>query len=119
MTEDELQKLVLEAVKVRSLIAYHTYDSRRSQPGFPDLVIVGQNAALFRELKSAKGRVTPEQKFWIAALDQAGMDVDIWRPADWPIRIMAELAQLDRVTLERPLPSQAEVRRYLQRHNRG
>lgn len=64
---------------------YHTHDSRRSQPGFPDLVLVNPHTkrVLFRELKSARGRISPAQKQWADALIQAGADFDFWYPADW------------------------------------
>ena len=39
---------------------------------------------LFRELKSQRGRVRPEQKEWLATLSEAGSDAGIWRPSDWP-----------------------------------
>lgn len=66
-------------------LVYHTYDSRRSQPGFPDLVLVNPvtRRVLFRELKSARGRVSPEQKRWGDGLRAAGADFDFWRPQDW------------------------------------
>lgn len=63
---------------------YHTYDSRRSVPGFPDLVLVNVTAGriMFRELKTMTGRVSPEQREWINDLLAVGMDVGIWRPDD-------------------------------------
>jgi hypothetical protein len=50
--------------------------------GYPDLTIVGPGGVLFRELKSAVGRLAPEQKSWLAALDEAGAHSGTWRPAD-------------------------------------
>ena len=112
MTEKQLQQLVLGACRQLRLLAYHTYDSRKSQPGFPDLVIVGGTTILYRELKTEKGKVTSAQNYWLDALRHAGIDADVWRPSDWPDRIMAELQALP-PALTRPLPDQAEIRRKL------
>ena len=83
-TEADFQAKVLELAKVCGWLAYHTFDSRRSQPGFPDLVLVRPPQIVFVELKSARGAVRYEQAVWIAALS-ACTDVTtrLWRPADW------------------------------------
>lgn len=52
-------------------LAYHTHDSRRSEPGFPDAVFVRDGRIVFAELKAARGRVTPEQRAWLEALGKA------------------------------------------------
>lgn len=52
--------------------------------GFPDLVLVHDDRVLFRELKTAKGRVSVAQMHWIDALEVAGADARVWRPRDWP-----------------------------------
>ena len=56
MSEDELDDVIREACRVRGLLAYHTHDSRRSEPGFPDWVIVGPGGVIFRECKGYDGR---------------------------------------------------------------
>lgn len=63
---------------------YHTYDSRRSVPGFPDLVLVHeQHGVVWRELKRQKGaRVSADQREWLDGLTAAGEDAAIWRPED-------------------------------------
>lgn len=115
MSEATLQNLVLGYVRARGLLAYHTHDSRRSEPGWPDLVIVGDGGVLYRELKSKTGRVSPDQLMWIDALEKAGANADVWRPVDWPHRICSEIDLLRRCTAQRPIPSQAAIRRHLQR----
>jgi hypothetical protein len=64
-------------------MVYHTHDSRRSEPGFPDLVLVRHERLLFVELKSGKGKLTPAQAQWFGRLSQAGASVRVWRPSDW------------------------------------
>jgi len=47
--------------------------------GFPDLVLAKKGRmTIFAELKSDKGRVTPEQQRWIDLLGG-----EVWRPGDW------------------------------------
>lgn len=82
MSEAELQRLVAEACARLGLMHYHTYDSRRSDPGFPDSVIVGRRI-LFRELKSRDGKLSPDQRRWGSRIERGGGDWSTWRPADW------------------------------------
>lgn len=83
MSEVALLNQVREIAKLYGWLMYHTHNSRRSAPGFPDCVFVHPTGRLiFRELKSSKGRVRPEQKVWLEALCAAGQDAGIWRPED-------------------------------------
>jgi VRR-NUC domain len=94
VTEAQLQKAILDLCAYLGAKCFHVYDSRRSAgSGWPDLYIVTKDhRVLIRELKSAKGRLSPEQKEWIAALYEAGQDVDVWRDTDFVSgRILAEL----------------------------
>jgi hypothetical protein len=94
MTEAELQSAVLELAGWLKLSCYHTRDSRRSQKGFPDLVIVGRSV-LWAELKSETGETSASQDLWAWKLTQAGQQWRLWRPADWQDgTIRAELARL-------------------------
>lgn len=95
MSEAELQKAILELTRWLGLLAFHSGDSRRdSCAGFPDLVISGSRGVIWREIKTEKGRLRPEQMDWISRLTQGGADVAIWRPSDLQPeggRIRAEL----------------------------
>lgn len=85
MTEKELQELVIQMAKIQGWYCYHTYNSRRSAPGFPDLTAVNpkHRAILFAELKSERGRIMHSQSKWIDALSQAEhITGRIWRPSD-------------------------------------
>lgn len=64
------------------LLAYHTRDSRRSLPGFPDWCFAGARGIMFRECKTQRGHLRLEQSRWLQVLRQAGADADVWRPAD-------------------------------------
>lgn len=112
-TEAEFQSDVVNAAKLFGLAVYHTFDSRRSEAGFPDLTIVGARGVLFRELKTDTGKLRKEQQYWLSALRSSGANVKVWRPKDWDV-IVSELQGLGRVPVGRPAPSQADVRRRLQ-----
>lgn len=83
MTEAQLLQAVRDLAKLRGWLCYHTHDSRRSEPGFPDLVLVHPRSGdlVLAELKAAKGRVSVPQQTWIDALAGAGITVHVWRPA--------------------------------------
>lgn len=59
----------------------------RNAKGFPDLILAhpGQGRFLVRECKEGSGRLSVEQREWIAALTASGVDVAVWRPEDWPL----------------------------------
>ena len=81
LSEKDFQALVVKFAKSKNWLVYHTYDSRRSAKGFPDLVFV-RNKVLFRELKTDKGRLTEAQKAWGHSLTVAGADYAVWRPKE-------------------------------------
>jgi len=89
VTEDELLTAVTSGTKQRPGLCrvlgvryFHPHDSRRSVPGFPDLVLVGPGGVAYRELKTDRGTLSPEQTTWKWALLAAGQDWAIWRPSD-------------------------------------
>ena len=85
MTEAQLQAVILGAARRRGWLVYHTYDSRRSASGYPDLHLVhaGKGLSMLRELKSVKGRLSAAQGEWMTALQAAGVDAGLWRPSGW------------------------------------
>lgn len=92
MTEADFQKTVIGIAKRNGWLIYHavpaqvrpgvwrtTYTGDR---GFPDLMMVHpKRGGLFVELKTGRGKVTPEQERWIDTLQQAGYEAYVWRPA--------------------------------------
>lgn len=86
MSERGFQQGVVKLARFHGFsLVYHTHDSRRSAPGFPDLVMVNPRTGrvLYRELKTNKGRLTVEQRDWLEGLTAAGQDAGVWRPADY------------------------------------
>lgn len=82
VTEQQWQRTVMEAAAALGWLCHHTYDSRRSEPGLPDLFLVRERV-IWAELKTQRGRLSREQADWIAALRAAGQEVYVWRPSDW------------------------------------
>ena len=80
--EKAFQASVIEAGKQLGWFAYHTYNSFRSTPGFPDLVLVRERV-IFAELKMPKGKVTAAQQVWRERLETAAAEYYLWRPEDW------------------------------------
>jgi hypothetical protein len=83
VTEEQLLDNVTELAQWLRLLTYHTRDSRRSAPGFPDLVIAGRFGVIFAELKSRAGNLTTQQQTWKWTLLASGQAWRLWRPADW------------------------------------
>ena len=75
---------LVEKAGLTGWMAYHTYDSRRSTAGFPDLVLVKPPVVSCAELKTEKGAASKEQEKW---LEQLGLcterEVHLWRPSNW------------------------------------
>lgn len=84
MTEEQFMRQVRETALLRGWVCYHTRDSRGSDSGFPDLVLVNRRQVrlIFAELKTEIGRVTLDQQGWLSVLSAAGCEAAVWRPAD-------------------------------------
>ncbi|GAB6937094.1 VRR-NUC domain-containing protein [Isoptericola variabilis] len=84
MKESALQARVEGLARELGYVTYHTFDSRRSQPGFPDLVLVSarRGRLLVAELKTVRGRLSTAQTQWLAEFRGAGVEAHVWRPAD-------------------------------------
>lgn len=80
--EREWQRQVIDLAKQLGWTRiYHTFDSRRSTHGFPDLVIV-RDRVVYLELKREKTKLTDEQKGWLRALRAADALAYVARPRD-------------------------------------
>ena len=87
VSERAWQSAVVRLLRQHSYAyVYHTWDSRRSPSGFPDLVAVHEQPGrdlLALELKTDVGQVTPAQQAWLTALGQCtGVVSEVWRPQD-------------------------------------
>lgn len=100
MTEATLLTAVRKIARLTGWLTYHTHDSRRSEPGFPDLVLLHtrRHRLIFAELKTDTGRLTPDQENWLAALAETGHEIALWRPTDLDDEIRAVLTGLRATT---------------------
>ena len=57
LTEAQLQASVIAAARELGFLAYATYRSTHSEPGFPDAVLIRPPRVLFIEFKTEKGRI--------------------------------------------------------------
>lgn len=84
VTERDWQQTITEAAQVLHWLCYHTYDARRSEPGFPDLICVRDGRVLAIECKTERGKTTPAQEAWLALLETVpGVTAMVARPSDW------------------------------------
>ena len=84
MTEDQLQASVIAVAEAHGWMWHHETDSRRTRAGWPDLVLVKGNRIKIIELKSEKGKASPEQQAWLDALaDVDTISTGIVRPSDF------------------------------------
>ena len=83
-TEKQFQEAVIDMARLHQWLVYHTYDSRRSAPGFPDLTLVRDGKLIFAELKVGKNNPTERQRRWLSELRRClPNNVYLWRPCDW------------------------------------
>lgn len=87
MSEADFQRAVIDAARLAGWKVCHfrpgmTQRGRWVTPmqgdkGAPDLILAKAGRVLLAELKSDKGKTTPEQEAWLAA---AGGHGRVWRP---------------------------------------
>jgi hypothetical protein len=84
MSEAALQRMVIDLAKYSGYMYWHCVDPRKSQRGFPDLVLchVHTGRLLLIELKTDVGKVRPEQAVWLKHLG-IRHEAYVLRPADW------------------------------------
>lgn len=80
MPEKVLMQAILDAARWQGWLCHHVFDSRRSSPGFPDVVCVRNDRCIAIETKSARGRVSPYQREWLDALARAGVETFVVYP---------------------------------------
>lgn len=86
--EADFQALIVDLAERLGWWTFHVLESRGSNHGWGDLTLLryeGPRAvALFREVKTERGKLRPDQLRVGQMLMAAGLDWQVWRPADWP-----------------------------------
>lgn len=91
ISEKDFSQQFSDAAKMYGwTMRYHTFDSRRSSPGFPDWVLIhpGRGECIFVELKNERGKLSRHQQNWIKALEAAGQRVFVFKPSDWELILL-------------------------------
>ena len=82
-TEKQFQSWVMDLAKVHGWLTYHTWRSDNSQPGFPDIVAIRRSRMVVLELKTEKGKTTPEQEMWLDAFKEVpSVRAGVFRPSE-------------------------------------
>jgi len=79
---DSLEAHLRKLLKDLGLYGFHPRNSRGSEPGWPDWVIIGRGGILYRELKTEHGTLTSEQRSVGSLITRAGGNWSVWRPRD-------------------------------------
>lgn len=83
---DALQWFDWRAVHFRPARTTHGWRTAlQGARGWPDIFAVRGTRSLAAELKVGKRKTDPHQEAWLAALEQAGVEVFVWRPPLDPI----------------------------------
>lgn len=81
VTEKHLQDTIVQAAQLSRWRVFHVFDSRHSEAGWPDLVLIKPPRIIFAELKRETGKVTAEQAHVLELLEACGLTVAVWRPS--------------------------------------
>lgn len=89
-SEKLFQDQVVQLARVCGWLTFHAVPHqvrpgvwRSDGRGFPDLVLVHpRHGVLFAELKTLKGRMTPDQVKWQQNILASGHQYHLWRPND-------------------------------------
>lgn len=92
MSEKDWQALIVSFARAHGWWVFHPHDSRRSEPGWPDLTLIRGRELIFVEVKKHNGKVSPEQANVIEMLEETGAEVHVWWPKDEP-EVRARLSQ--------------------------
>ena len=84
ISEKAFMAAVVRLARQQQYMVYHTWSSKRSPEGFPDLICARTGSPLLAiECKTDTGEVTSPQHAWLAILARCtGVVAEIWRPKD-------------------------------------
>lgn len=83
-SEKTLMQSVLDLARLNGWLCYHVHDSRRSAPGFPDILAIRGAELLAIECKSQRGKLTSDQERWLRAFAGVERVASLMvKPAGW------------------------------------
>ena len=85
LSEKQYQQQIIDFARLNSWLVYHTFDSRHSEGGFPDIIAIRGATLLALEIKGAKAKEPPpDQVAWIGAFQQVRfVHADFVYPRHW------------------------------------
>lgn len=75
-------QVIIDFARSIGWLVYHTRDSQKSAPGYPDVVMLRGSRQVVAEFKSGHGAVASAQVIWLTAYRDAGAETYVWRPQD-------------------------------------
>lgn len=91
ITENQFRDALIEEAHLRNWLAYAVIDQRhhakRTLSGYPDLTLMKDPWIIHAELKTSKGKLSPQQLHVLSVLEVIAkynptMYVCVWRPSD-------------------------------------
>ena len=82
ITERQWQEQVEELAAMLGWKKYHTWNSIKSDPGFPDLVLVRPPRLIFAELKVDGKKPDARQLAWLDDVRECGVQSYLWYPEE-------------------------------------
>jgi len=83
ISEKAFMAAVIAEAKRNGWRVYHTHDSRKSEAGFPDLLLLRHTRIMVAELKVGDNKPTAAQLNWLEAFGDATVEWHVWRPDQW------------------------------------
>lgn len=81
--EQQFQQAIIDLARLSGFEhIYHTWDSRNSPAGFPDLIMLKGKRMIIAEIKVG-APLSAEQYFWLLAFLKITDEVYLWTPEDW------------------------------------
>jgi uncharacterized protein YfaT (DUF1175 family) len=84
LTERQFQARVVTYARIMGWRCYHQFDSRRSEAGWPDLVLIRRPRVVFVEVKAQRTPITTAQRECLGLLRSCAQEAYVVRPSDWP-----------------------------------
>lgn len=82
ISEKQFHAEVMAFAKRHGWKTFHTYDSRKSDEGYPDLVMLRERQ-IVAELKVGRNKPSAAQDTWLEAYRSVGVETYIWFPEQW------------------------------------